>query len=102
VEYGIAWDNYWPEPCATCQGNGKLELDFDSLPDGIREFVLRHQMELVCPVCKGKAFVLVLQPAQKYRYCGGAGKLAHYRCFNCQGAGWMFALKERDQYREWR
>jgi DnaJ-class molecular chaperone len=93
-------DNYWPEPCANCQGKGKLDLNFDNLPEGVREFALRYQMEPVCPVCKGKAFVLVLQPAKKCRYCEGAGRSWHYRCFNCLGAGWMFALKERNQYRE--
>jgi len=88
-------DNYWPEPCANCQGKGKLDLKLDRLPDGVREFALRYQMEPVCSVCRGKAFVLVLQPARKCRYCEGAGKSGHYRCFYCLGAGWMFVLKER-------
>jgi len=93
-------DDYWPEPCANCQGKGKLDLNYDGLPDGVREFAFRHPLEPVCPVCKGKAFVLVLQPAQKCRYCDGAGRSVSYRCFYCLGAGWMFALKERNQYRE--
>jgi DnaJ-class molecular chaperone len=93
-------DNYWPEPCGACRGKGKLELNFERLPNGVREFALRYQMEPECPVCKGKAFALMLQPAQKCRYCGGAGRLGHCRCFYCLGAGWMFALKERDRYRE--
>src|SRR5262245_49015739 len=82
-------DNYWPEPCATCKGTGKFELDFGGLPDSVREFALQlqYQMEPDCPVCKGKAFALVLQPAQKCRYCGGAGRTGHYRCFYCLGAG---------------
>lgn len=88
-------DNYWPEPCANCQGRGKLELKFDSLPAGVREFALHYQIEPDCPVCGGKAFVLVLQPAQSCRTCAGRGKVRQYRCFNCLGTGWMFALKER-------
>jgi RecJ-like exonuclease len=89
-------DNYWPEPCAACKGTGKFELNYDSMPDRVRELALQHQMEMDCPVCKGKAFALVLQPAQKCRYCGGSGRMGHCRCFNCLGAGWMFALKEKN------
>jgi len=88
-------DNYWPEPCANCQGRGKLGLDYESLPDRVREFALRYQIEPDCPVCRGKAFVLVLQPAQGCRTCAGTGKVRQYRCFNCLGTGWMFVLKER-------
>jgi DnaJ-class molecular chaperone len=88
-------DNYWPEPCANCQGRGKLEINFDSLSNGVREFALRYQLEPDCPVCSGKAFVLVLQPAQHCRTCAGMSKVRQSRCFDCLGTGWMFVLKER-------
>ena len=88
-------DNYWPEPCANCQGLGKLELKFDDLTARVRAFALHYPIEPACPVCGGKAFVLALQPAQPCRTCAGAGKVNQYRCFNCLGTGWMFVLKER-------
>jgi len=88
-------DNYWPEPCGNCRGKGKLELSFDHLPEPARQFAMKHPMEPHCPVCAGKAFVLVLQPAQKCRRCDGTGRSnVAYRCSFCQGTGWMFVLKE--------
>jgi DnaJ-class molecular chaperone len=87
-------DNYWPEPCANCAGKGKLRLDFAQLPEPVRQYVIAHPIEPQCPVCAGRAFVLVLQPAQPCRQCAGRGRAGHYRCFACLGTGWMFALKE--------
>jgi len=60
----------------------------------VRQFSLLHAIKPKCPVCGGKAFVLVLQPARACTYCAGTGKSAQYRCFYCRGAGWMFVLNE--------
>lgn len=90
-------DNYWPEPCAYCGGGGKL-------PALVREFVQRSGFSIEqlankeetpsCVVCKGKAYVLVLQPSRKCGRCDGTGIRFQVRCLYCQGTGWMFVQKE--------
>lgn len=95
-------DNYWPEPCAYCQGRGKLQINVENLdpqflkkadPQG-RRFMAQYGDEPDCIVCGGKALVLVLQPARQCRYCEGTGKRLQTRCFYCKGTGWMFVRNE--------
>lgn len=89
-------DNYWPEVCAHCGGDGKLS-------PGLRRLIQDHGLTVeqlgiaaapACDVCGGKAFVLVLQPAQACRGCAGTGRRLQTRCSYCKGAGWMFVLNE--------
>jgi len=90
-------DNYWPEPCAACDGTGKYQLRLLAASLQQREVVTRRLADHTanCPVCFGKAFVLVLQPAQKCRQCSGTGRLLSMRCAHCSGTGWMFIQKEQ-------
>jgi len=90
-------DNYWPEPCASCHGTGKYQFNPKALSARHGESVaqLIADGSPNCVVCGGKALVLVLQPAQKCRHCGGAGRLLAMRCPYCKGTGWMFVLKEQ-------
>ena len=91
-------DNYWPEPCARCGGDGKLPAGLRLLLEGhhltIEQLGLAGAAAPDCPVCGGKAFVLVLQPAQRCRSCAGTGMRLQTRCSYCQGTGWMFVLDE--------
>lgn len=90
-------DNYWPEPCAYCNGNGKL-------PAIVKEFAKQAGFSIEqpsikrsipdCVVCKGKAYVLVLQPSRKCRRCEGTGIHFRVRCLYCKGTGWMFVQNE--------
>lgn len=94
---GSPADNYWPEPCAACNGTGKYQLNLEPLSAKHR---LSGAQQIVegsppCVVCGGKAFVLVLQPARKCRQCGGRGRLLSMRCVHCRGTGWMFVQKEQ-------
>jgi RecJ-like exonuclease len=92
-------DNYWPEACAYCGGDGKLPtvsgqlLAFHGL--AVEQFYGTSREALPgCDVCGGKAFVLVLQPARHCQRCAGTGRLLQTRCPYCKGAGWMFVLNE--------
>lgn len=96
---GSPADNYWPEACAYCGGDGKL-------PTGLQNLLEFHGLAVEqlygmsrealpdCQVCGGKAFVLVLQPARRCQRCAGTGRLLQMRCSYCKGTGWMFVLKE--------
>src|ERR1044071_1423302 len=86
-------NNYWPEPCAHCGGDGKL-------PARIGQLLADHRLTIEqlrgvareslpdCGVCGGKAFVLVLQPARQCQRCDGTGRLWQMRCSYCKGTGW--------------
>ena len=92
-------DNYWPEACAYCGGDGKMPtglqklLEFHGLSVEQLYGIAREDMP-GCIVCGGKAFVLVLQPARTCQKCAGTGRLLQVRCSYCKGTGWMFVLKE--------
>lgn len=60
-------DNYWPELCAACSGTGKYQINLEPLSAKPRLSVAQQIADRSpnCVVCGGKAFVLVLQPAQK-------------------------------------
>jgi DnaJ-class molecular chaperone len=90
-------DNYWPEPCAACNGTGKYLLNVVALSAQKSEFVPERRADRTadCIVCGGKAFVLVLQPAQRCRQRSGTGRLLSMRCAHCRGTGWMFTQKEQ-------
>ena len=90
-------DNYWPEPCAYCSGSGKIRFNLQKLSPAFRRIVEKYYNEHhtpPCLVCGGKAFVLVLQPAQKCRQCEGTGRLLQVHCQYCKGTGWMFVRNE--------
>ena len=95
-------DNYWPEPCAYCQGRGKLQINLENLgPEFLKKLTPQDRISIeqsrhepVCVVCGGKALVLVLQPARACRYCKGTGKRFQTRCFYCKGTGWTFVRNE--------
>lgn len=92
-----AADNYWPEQCAACGGTGRYQINLETLSAKPRLSVAQQIADRVpnCVVCGGKAFVLVLQPAQKCRQCKGTGRLLSTRCLHCQGTGWMFVQREQ-------
>jgi DnaJ-class molecular chaperone len=99
-----AADNYWPEPCAACNGTGKYpgrilsdQLNLQALSARHRESVAQQIADCSsnCVVCGGKALVLVLQPAQECRHCKGMGRSLGTRCAYCRGTGWMFVQKEQ-------
>jgi DnaJ-class molecular chaperone len=100
-------DNYWPEPCASCNGTGKYpgrilsdQLNLEALSAQHREAVAEQIADLSanCVVCGGQAFVLVLQPPRKCRQCGGGGRSLAMRCLHCKGTGWMFVQKEQSDF----
>ena len=89
-------DNYWPEPCAYCGGDGKLPVHLRGLIEGHHlsvELLSDRDTLPNCVACRGKAFVLVLQPAQTCRNCAGTGRRGLV-CQYCRGTGWMFVLNE--------
>ena len=97
-------DNYWPEPCASCNGTGKYprrilsdQPNLEALSAQHREYVAQQIADGSpnCVVCGGKALVLVLQPARKCPQCGGRGRSLAMRCPHCKGTGWMFVQKEQ-------
>lgn len=90
-------DNYWPEPCAACSGTGKYQINLEPLSAKPRLSVAQQIADRSpnCVVCGGRAFVLVLQPAQKCRQCEGTGRSLAMRCLHCKGTGWMFVQKEQ-------
>jgi|GEM_PF-5655353 len=100
---GSPADNYWPEPCGSCNGTGKhagrilsYQLDLEALSASHRESVAQvADSSPNCVVCGGKALVLVLQPAQRCRRCRGRGRAIGTRCGYCRGTGWMFVQKEQ-------
>ncbi len=89
--------NYFPEPCAYCSADGKV-------PAYLREYARRVDLSLEqlgvkedypsCMACGGKAYVLVLQPAERCRQCKGEGRYLQLRCQWCRGTGWMFVQRE--------
>lgn len=91
-------DNYWPEPCAACNGTGKYQINLEVLSAKLGQSIAEQigdQCMNNCVVCGGKAFVLVLQPAQRCHQCGGTGRALGMRCAHCKGTGWMFVRKEQ-------
>lgn len=83
-------ENYWPEPCAFCGGHGRLL----AYTEHAREQFRVETEAPRCLVCRGKAYVLVLQPARACQHCAGMGKVRQTRCPGCQGTGWMFVQSE--------
>ena len=94
---GSPADNYWPEHCAACSGTGKYQINLEPLSakPGLSVAQQIADRSPNCVVCGGKAFVLVLQPAQKCRHCVGTGRSLAMRCLHCKGTGWMFVQKEQ-------
>jgi len=93
---GAHAENYWPEPCAYCGGDGRLSVHLRSLIEQHRlsaELLGDRDSLPNCVACRGKAYVLVLQPAQTCRNCAGTGRLGLV-CQYCRGTGWMFVLNE--------
>jgi len=83
-------ENYWPEPCAFCDGHGRLLAYAEYAHEQFRVKIEAPQ----CSVCSGKAYVLVLQPARACQHCSGTGKASQTRCLRCRGTGWMFVQNE--------
>jgi DnaJ-class molecular chaperone len=94
---GSPADNYWPEPCGSCHGTGKYQINLEQM-SAKRGISVAKQLPdrsaSNCNVCGGKALVLVLQPAQKCRRCAGSGRWLGMRCVYCKGTGWMFVQRE--------
>lgn len=90
-------DNYWPEPCAACNGSGKYPINLEPLSAKPRLSIaqLITDGSPSCVVCGGKALVLVLQPPRKCRHCAGTGRSLATRCLRCKGTGWMFVQREQ-------
>ena len=97
MSMGLPADNYFPEPCAYCGADGKT-------PAYLKAYASRINLSLAqlgvgedypaCTACEGRAYVLVLQPAEKCRKCEGTGRRLHLRCQWCNGSGWMFVQRE--------
>ena len=71
-------ENYWPEPCAYCDGTGEM-------PVLVRQALKAHglmslgikESAIEFAVCCGKAFVLVLKPSQVFTLCRGTGRVTN-------------------------
>jgi len=69
--------NYWPEPCAYCDGTG-------TMPAFLRQALKAHglaaqslgikESAIGCVACRGKALVLVLKPRRQCAHCQGTGR----------------------------
>jgi hypothetical protein len=70
-----AYPNRLPEKCAWCKGSGSYE-------------------SAGCLPCGGEGHLLVKQPSEKCRYCGGSGvnlnriDRSSWYCWYCHGTGW--------------
>ena len=79
--------DYAYEICGYCQGEGAVAG------------------ESLCPPCKGKGKVIVLQPPLQCPRCGGDGKakgpdrVLYYseRCVICGGTGWVMSLEQSSE-----
>ena len=92
-------DNYCARAMrAYCDADGKI-------PSYLQQYAKQVNLTLQqlgitenypdCMACGGRAYVLVLQPAQRCGHCGGKGRHLQVRCLGCRGTGWMFVQKER-------